>query len=510
MLSNADPKRTYLKLVDRTELPAEFVADIEAIQIDVAGHEDQSRAGGAAAIRRAGERSNASAHTGGVFIGPSIDYLQRAYEDGRNGRPADYPFFSIHTQSAVDPTVAPEGKHTLSIFTQYFPYDLAEGTWEERRDEIADHAIRRFAEYAPNIADAVIARQVLAPPDIEARFGLTGGHIFQGELVPEQAFDLRPVPGSTKLRRTDSRSLSLRLRRLAGRLRDGRARSQRRARSDRQPQDGPARIGNSHNGTGNAVGLPRPSPKGRRSSYTGPKRRRCAMAHERQLATFIDEVQRLKLTRRSALRRAAALGLSTAAIAAHLPAAQRSVGAQEKAKVRLSTWAGVDEAKELQAVIDKVNAGGDRRSRSSPNRTPPTTTQVPDDDRRRQRRRSLLAVAGVRCRLCRSGGVARHHRPSGGRPESGGQPRRLLPLGAPDRAVSRQNLRSALDRPAGRALLQPRSLQRRRRQPPDDTWTWDNFTQAAAQLTTETRVSTARVSTTGRRSRCSSGRPAAR
>ncbi|MEA2597808.1 MAG: hypothetical protein QOF01_4277 [Thermomicrobiales bacterium] len=196
VLSNADPKRTYLKLVQRTELPTDFVADVEAIQITspvmkinlalselpryVAAGDDQRRA-----------------QTGGVFIGPSIDYFQRAFEDARNGRPSDEPFFSVHTQSAVDPTVAPEGKHTLSIFTQYFPYDLAEGTWDERREAIADHAISRFAEYAPNIDGAVIARQVLAPPDIEARFGLTGGHIFQGELIPEQAFDLRPVPGSS-------------------------------------------------------------------------------------------------------------------------------------------------------------------------------------------------------------------------------------------------------------------------------------------------------------------------
>ena len=91
--------------------------------------------------------------------------------------------------------MAPEGRHTLSIFTQYLPYPLAEGTWDERREAIADHALDRFADYAPNIREIVIKRQVLAPPDIEARFGLTGGHIFQGELVPEQAFDMRPVPG---------------------------------------------------------------------------------------------------------------------------------------------------------------------------------------------------------------------------------------------------------------------------------------------------------------------------
>ena len=196
VLSNADPQRTYLQLVERSQLPDDFVSDIEAIQITspvmkinlalselpryVAAGEDQSRA-----------------HTGGVFIGPSIDYFQQACEQARRGEPADNPFFSVHTQSAVDQSVVPAGGHTLSIFTQYFPYTLAEGTWDERRDAIADRAIAAFAEYAPNVPGTIIARQVLAPPDIEARFGLTGGHIFQGELVPEQAFDLRPVPGSS-------------------------------------------------------------------------------------------------------------------------------------------------------------------------------------------------------------------------------------------------------------------------------------------------------------------------
>ncbi|HRA46956.1 MAG TPA: NAD(P)/FAD-dependent oxidoreductase [Thermomicrobiales bacterium] len=195
-LSNADPVRTYTKLVRREHLPADFLRDIEAIQITspvmkinlaldelpryIAAGEDQSRA-----------------HTGGVFIGPSIDYMQTAYEQARVGEPSDYPFFSVHTQSALDPSVAPKGKATLSIFTQYFPYHLAEGTWAERREAIADHALARYAEYAPNVPGAVVARQVLAPPDIEDRFGLTGGHIFQGELVPEQAFDMRPVPGSS-------------------------------------------------------------------------------------------------------------------------------------------------------------------------------------------------------------------------------------------------------------------------------------------------------------------------
>jgi len=196
VLSNADPQRTYLKLVDRQDLPAEYVADVEAIQIASPVMKINLATDRLPEYRALATRGYELGQTGGVHIGPSIDYLQRACEDARRGHPSDWPFFSVHAQSAVDRTLAPEGKQTISIFTQFFPYELAEGTWDERRDDIARHALARFAHYAPNMADAEITAQVLAPPDIEARFGLTGGHIFQGELVPEQAFDLRPVPGS--------------------------------------------------------------------------------------------------------------------------------------------------------------------------------------------------------------------------------------------------------------------------------------------------------------------------
>jgi len=83
-----------------------------------------------------------------LFIGPTIDSMQRAYEDALQGLPSSEPFMNIHTQSALDSTVAPEGKHTISVFTQYFPYELAEGTWDERREEIAWHVLKRFAEAA--------------------------------------------------------------------------------------------------------------------------------------------------------------------------------------------------------------------------------------------------------------------------------------------------------------------------------------------------------------------------
>ncbi len=196
VLSNADPKRTYLKLVGKQYLPEEYAQDIENIQITSPVMKINMATDRLPEYRALSKREYSLGQTGGVHIGPSLEYLQRAFEDARQGRPSDWPFMSVHAQSAVDRTLAPEGKETISVFTQFFPYDLAEGTWDERRDEIAQHVLKRFAHYAPNMADAEITAQVLAPPDIEERFGLTGGHIFQGELVPEQAFDMRPVPGS--------------------------------------------------------------------------------------------------------------------------------------------------------------------------------------------------------------------------------------------------------------------------------------------------------------------------
>ncbi len=197
VLSNADPQRTYLKLVERAHLPSQFVHDVEAIQITSPVMKINLAIDRLPEYAALAGRGYELGQLGGVHVAPSIDYLQRAYEDARRGHPSDQPFFSVHAQSAVDRTLAPDGKQTISIFTQYFPYELAEGTWDERRNEIAGHTLARFAEYAQNLADAEMTAQVLAPPDIEARFGLTGGHIFQGELVPEQAFDLRPVPGSS-------------------------------------------------------------------------------------------------------------------------------------------------------------------------------------------------------------------------------------------------------------------------------------------------------------------------
>jgi phytoene dehydrogenase-like protein len=197
VLSNADPKRTYLTLVDQRELPAEYRRSIDKIKIESPVVKINMAVRELPKFLALPDDQQMQGSTGGLFIAPTIDYIQKAYYDAKSGRPADKPFMNIHMQSAVDRTVAPGDMHTISIFAQYFPYTLAEGTWDGRRDEIAQNVIKEFAAFAPNIPDAIVGMQVLAPPDVEARFGMTGGHIFHGELVPEQAFDMRPVPGSS-------------------------------------------------------------------------------------------------------------------------------------------------------------------------------------------------------------------------------------------------------------------------------------------------------------------------
>ncbi|MEA2517472.1 MAG: hypothetical protein QOG16_1310, partial [Actinomycetota bacterium] len=132
-------------------------------------------------------------HLGTITVSPSIDYLEAACRDAAEGRPADKFFIEAWIQSASEPELAPAGKHTLSIFSQYAPYELAEGTWDTRRDEIGDRVIATLEQYAPGLSDLIEDRLVLGPPDLEDRFALTGGNIFHGELLPEWLFDKRPA-----------------------------------------------------------------------------------------------------------------------------------------------------------------------------------------------------------------------------------------------------------------------------------------------------------------------------
>jgi phytoene dehydrogenase-like protein len=137
---------------------------------------------------------------GDITIAPSIDYLERAYDDAKYGAFSKRPFMDIVIPSLTDPTVAPPGRHTMSIFVQYAPYNLKEGAadWPRQREAFGDAVIDTLSEYAPNLKSLILHRQVLTPWDLEQIYGLTEGNIFHGELSLEQLAFLRPMPGFSR------------------------------------------------------------------------------------------------------------------------------------------------------------------------------------------------------------------------------------------------------------------------------------------------------------------------
>jgi phytoene dehydrogenase-like protein len=193
--SNADANVTFLRLMDVKELPPDFVEAVRRIdytspslKINVALSEvpDFTALPGS---------QPGPQHRGTIHISPTLDYIERAYDDAKYGRPSQAPILECTIPSVVDETVAPPGRHLMSMFVQYAPTTLREGDWDSVKEGFADRCLDVLAEYAPNIRRAVIDRQVLSPLDIERRFGLTGGNIFQGAMTLGQLFCLRPVAG---------------------------------------------------------------------------------------------------------------------------------------------------------------------------------------------------------------------------------------------------------------------------------------------------------------------------
>src|SRR3989475_7646763 len=191
--SSVDPRLTFIKMAGAENLPADFVEDVNRYKFR----------GSSGKVNLALDAlpnftclPGAGPHLrGAVSISPSIDYMERAYDEAKYGRFSRRPYVDIVIPSLTDPSVAPPGKHVMSCFVQYAPYHLKEGNWDEKREEFGNTVVDTIAEYAPNLRDIILHRQVLTPLDIERRFGLSEGNIFQGELSLEQLFFLRPVPG---------------------------------------------------------------------------------------------------------------------------------------------------------------------------------------------------------------------------------------------------------------------------------------------------------------------------
>ncbi|MFQ5550021.1 MAG: phytoene desaturase family protein, partial [Gemmatimonadales bacterium] len=144
---------------------------------------------------------NGSHLSGVISISPSLEYLERAYDDAKYGNSSEQPYLEVSIPSVADPSVAPAGKHLVSIVVQYAPYALEEGGWDDRRREaLGDTVVRTLCEYAPNVASSVEQRHVMTPLDLEQTFGLTEGNIYHGEMMLDQLFFMRPVPGYSRYR----------------------------------------------------------------------------------------------------------------------------------------------------------------------------------------------------------------------------------------------------------------------------------------------------------------------
>ncbi|WP_367185142.1 phytoene desaturase family protein [Trebonia sp.] len=196
VLSCADPKRTFLQLVDKADLPEDFRAAVGGIRMDgpcgkvnlVLDAEPQVR--GMPADAGPGRRA--------LFtLPPDLAVADACYDRAKRGELADAGqlFVDCVVASAVDGSLAPPGRHIMTCFVQYLPYRLAEGTWDSRRDELGDRVLARIGQFAPNVPAAVVARQVLTPLDLEREYGLTEGNIFHGDVAVDQLFHMRPVPG---------------------------------------------------------------------------------------------------------------------------------------------------------------------------------------------------------------------------------------------------------------------------------------------------------------------------
>jgi phytoene dehydrogenase-like protein len=196
--SSVDPRLTFMKMVGAEHLPADFVEDVGRYKFRGSSGKVNLALDGLPNFKcLPGEGAHLR---GAVSISPSVEYMERAYDDAKYGRFSRQPYIDIVIPSLTDPSVAPPGKHVMSCFVQYAPYHLKEGTWDEKREEFGDTVINTLSEYAPNIKDIILHRQVLTPLDIERKFGLSEGNIFQGELSLEQLFFLRPVPGWAQYR----------------------------------------------------------------------------------------------------------------------------------------------------------------------------------------------------------------------------------------------------------------------------------------------------------------------
>lgn len=191
IISGLDPKLTFLKMVDENELPDDFLQSIHNFRIRGSSGKVNLALDGLPDFKCL---PGVGPHLrGAISISPDYDHLEKAYDDAKYGQFSKQPYMDIILPSILDPEMAPQGKHVMSCFVQYAPYDIAGGWNDQKRDEFGDAVINTISRFAPNIKDIILHRQVLTPQDLEDTFGLTEGNIFHGELSLQQLFSFRPA-----------------------------------------------------------------------------------------------------------------------------------------------------------------------------------------------------------------------------------------------------------------------------------------------------------------------------
>jgi phytoene dehydrogenase-like protein len=197
--SSVDPRRTFISFVESGNLPDEFLEEVRRYKFRGSSGKVNLALD---ALPNFKCMPGPGAHLrGAISISPSVEYMEKAYDDAKYGNYSRHPYIDMVIPTLTDPSVAPAGKHIMSCFVQYAPYKLRPGlNWDDQKQAFGDNVINTIAEYAPNIKDIILHRQVLTPLDLEREFGLTEGNIFQGELSLEQLFFLRPVPGWAQYR----------------------------------------------------------------------------------------------------------------------------------------------------------------------------------------------------------------------------------------------------------------------------------------------------------------------
>jgi len=209
VVSGADPRRTFLKLIDPVHLAPGFVVKMQnyrskgvAAKMNLAldGLPTFTALQGISAAGALSLNGVSSALAGRIHIGPDIDYLEKAFDASKYGEFSRVPYLDVTIPSILDPSLAPAEQHVMSVYMQFAPYKLREGDWSTQRDALADTIVETLTAYAPDLPERIVGHELFTPQDLETQFGLTGGHPFHGDLALDQIFTMRPILGYARYR----------------------------------------------------------------------------------------------------------------------------------------------------------------------------------------------------------------------------------------------------------------------------------------------------------------------